>query len=284
MGFVNFLKEMEISDIKGTVKLNNGIEMPYFGLGVFEADDGQEVITAIHEALEAGYRHVDTATLYQNEAGVGEAVRTSGLRREEIFVTTKVWNSDQGYRKALDAFQYSLDLMKLDYIDLYLIHWPVRGLYIETWRALEEIYANGLAKAIGVSNFMEHHLNDLLSHASVVPAVNQIEYHPYIQQPSLIKFCKQKGIQPEAWSPIIKGRVNSIPAILDIAAKHQKNPVQVTLRWELQKGVVVIPKSVRKERILSNADIFDFQLSPEEMKQMDAIDRQRRIGPSPDSF
>lgn len=275
---------MKITDLQGKAKLNNGVEMPYFGLGVFEAGDGQEVITAIHDAFEAGYRHIDTATLYQNEAGVGEAVRTSGLPREEIFVTTKVWNSDQGYKKTLDAFHYSLDLMKLDYVDLYLIHWPVRGLYLDTWRALEELYAQKHTRAIGVSNFTIPHLNELLGYSSVVPAVNQIEYHPYLQQPELIEYCSRKGIQPEAWSPIIKGRVNNISAIQSIAAGHHKNPVQVTLRWELQKGVIVIPKSVRKERIISNADVFDFELTGEEMKIMDGVDRNSRTGFDPNSF
>jgi diketogulonate reductase-like aldo/keto reductase len=205
---------MKISDIKGTVNLNNGVAMPYFGLGVFEAIDGDETIQAIHWALEAGYRHIDTAALYRNEGSVGEAVKTSGLKRGEIFITTKVWNPDQGYQKTLDAFRFSLDLLQTDYLDLYLIHWPVKGKYIETWKALEEIYEHKLARAIGVSNFNSHHIDDIIKQGGTVPMVNQMEFHPYLVQPGLLKYCREHSIQYEAWSPILKGRVSDIPLLI----------------------------------------------------------------------
>lgn len=275
---------MKITDIQGTARLHNGVEMPYLGLGVFETPDGQEIINAIHWALEAGYRHIDTAYLYLNEKGVGEAVRTSNIKREDIFVTTKVWNSDQGYKKTLDAFQRSLDLLKFDYVDLYLIHWPVKGKYVETWDALQYLYEKKLVRAIGVSNFLEHHLNDILQHKGIVPMVNQVEFHPYVVQPSLLEYCKQHNIQFEAWTPLMKGKVNEIPVLIEIAKKYGKTPVQVVLRWDLQKDVITIPKSASKDRIISNAQLFDFELSTEEIKQIDALDRNERMGEHPDTF
>lgn len=275
---------MKITDIQGTARLHNGVDMPYLGLGVFETSEGQEIINAIHWALEAGYRHIDTAYLYMNEKGVGEAIRSSNIKREEIFVTTKVWNSDQGYKKTLDAFYRSLDLLKIDYVDLYLIHWPVKGKYVETWEALQYLYEKKLVRAIGVSNFLEHHLNDILQHKGVVPMVNQVEFHPYVVQPSLLEYCKQHNIQFEAWTPLMKGKVNEIPVIIEIAKKYGKTPVQVVLRWDLQKDVITIPKSASKERIISNAQLFDFELSSEDIKQIDALDRDERIGAHPDNF
>jgi methylglyoxal/glyoxal reductase len=275
---------MKLTDIKGTVNLSNGVAMPYFGLGVFEAPDNIETIRAIHWAIEAGYRHIDTATLYMNERSVGEAVRTSGLKREEIFITTKVWNSDQGFQPTLDAFRRSLDLMQTDYIDLYLIHWPVRNKYIETWEALEELYDQKLTRAIGVSNFNISHLEELVNRNGMVPMVNQVEFHPYLVQPELHKYCSRHLIQFEAWSPIIKGKVNEIPVLINIGKKYNKTPVQVVLRWDMQKGVITIPKSVRQERIQSNAEIFDFELTAGEISGIDALDRHSRIGADPDNF
>lgn len=275
---------MIISDIKGTVKLWNGLEMPYLGLGVFEMAKGKETIQAIHWALEAGYRHIDTASLYMNEQSVGDAVKTSGVKRNDIFITTKMWNSEQGYRNALDAFHRSLDKLQTDYVDLYLIHWPVKGKYIETWEALEELYSKKLVKAVGVSNFLEHHIQELIDRNHLIPMVNQFEFHPLLSQPSLLEYCKKNNIRTEAWSPILKGRVNEIPLLIDIAEKYGKTPVQVTLRWDLQKGVITIPKSSRKERIISNADIFDFSLTEAEIQRIDALDENRRIGADPDNF
>jgi diketogulonate reductase-like aldo/keto reductase len=258
--------------------------MPYFGLGVFNADEGYETIQAIHWALEAGYRHIDTASLYGNEKSVGEAIRTSDIAREEIFVTTKIWNSDQGYQSTLDAFSRSLEKLNTPYIDLYLIHWPVRGKYMKTWEAMEELYNTRQVRAIGVSNFLQHHLSDLVNRNGVQPMVNQMEFHPYLVQNDLINYCKKHHIQYEAWTPILKGEVNNIPLLQKIAEKYGKTPVQVTLRWDLQKGVVTIPKSVRKERIIENADIFDFELIQEEVQAIDALDRHSRLGADPDNF
>jgi diketogulonate reductase-like aldo/keto reductase len=275
---------MKITDIKGTVNLYNGVAMPYFGLGVFEAPEGKETIQAIHWALEAGYRHIDTAAIYMNERSVGEAIKTSGLKRDEIFITTKVWNSDQGFQRTLDAFRKSLDLLRTDYIDLYLIHWPVRNKYIETWEALEELYERKIVRAIGVSNFNKHHLEDIVERRETIPMVNQVEFHPYLVQSDLHTYCRKQSVQFEAWSPILRGRVNEIPLLIGLGKKYDKTPVQVALRWDLQKGVVTIPKSVHRERIFSNADIFDFNLTETEIGLVDGLDRQSRIGADPDNF
>ena len=275
---------MIISDIKETFKLWNRVGMPYFGLGVFESTEGSETIKAIHWALEAGYRHIDTASMYLNERSVGEAIKTSGIRREDIFVTTKVWNSDQGFQNTLDAFNRSLDKLQMGFVDLYLIHWPVRGKFIKTWEAMEEIYSKKLARAIGVSNFQQHHILELMTSNHLKPMVNQVEFHPYLSQPELLNFCKNNNIQLQAWSPILKGRVNNFPKLIEIGMKYGKTPVQVTLRWDLQKGVITIPKSVRKERIISNANIFDFSLTDEEIKIIDSLNKNERMGADPDNF
>ena len=216
---------MKITDIYGSVNLLNGVKMPYFGLGVFGSEEGTETIQAIHWALEAGYRHIDTATLYYNEKSVGDAVRTSGVKREEIFITTKVWNPDQGYQNTLDAFSTSMDKLQMDYLDLYLIHWPVKDKYIDTWEALQELYERKLIKAIGVSNFLSHHIEDIIQQKGSIPMVNQIEFHPYLVQPDLLNYCKKHNILVEAWSPILKGGVNEIPILKQIGEKYGKIPV-----------------------------------------------------------
>ncbi len=275
---------MKLTDIKGTVTLNNGVNMPYFGLGVFLAPEGETTINAIHWALEAGYRHIDTATLYENEKSVGDAIRTSGIKREKIFVTTKVWNSDQGYEKTMKAFDASLKKLQTDYIDLYLVHWPVKGKFIETWKTLEDIYSRGLVKAIGVSNFKQHQLETLFENTEIMPMVNQVEYHPYLLQSSLHRFCEKHNIQFEAWSPLMQGKVFDIPELQKLALKYDKSIAQLVLRWNLQKGVVTIPKSVKNERIISNADIFDFSISEDDMQRIDALDRNSRVGADPDNF
>jgi len=271
-------------DISSTTKLNNGVEMPWLGLGVFLSEEGAEVENAVKSALTNNYRHIDTAAIYKNERGVGKAIKESGIPRSEIFLTSKVWNTDQGYQSTLNAFDESLEKLQTDYLDLYLIHWPKAQRSVETWKALEELYEAGRVRAIGVSNFLVHHLEDFLLHCKVVPAVNQVEFHPELIQPDLLKYCQKKGIQLEAWSPIMKGRVNDIPVMQEIAAKYGKTPVQVVLRWDIQKGVVTIPKSVKAERIISNADFFDFELTPEEMARIDALDQNKRIGPHPDQI
>jgi diketogulonate reductase-like aldo/keto reductase len=271
-------------DISLKVKLNNGVEMPWFGLGVFLSNEGAEVENAVKVALQNGYRHIDTAAIYKNERGVGKAVKESGIPREEIFITSKVWNTDQGYKTTLAAYEASLERLQMDYLDLYLIHWPKGKRSVETWKALEEIYEKGRVKAIGISNFLVHHLEEFLPECKIMPAVNQYEFHPELIQPDLLEYCKKKGIQPEAWSPIMKGRVNDVPLMQELAAKYGKTPVHIVLRWDIQKGVVTIPKSVTPERIISNADIFDFELSPEDMAKIDRLDKNGRIGFHPDSI
>lgn len=258
--------------------------MPWFGLGVFRAEEGREVEAAVEAALEYGYRSIDTAAVYDNEKGVGNAIKNSGIRREEIFLTSKVWNSDQGYNSTLKAFDESLERLQADYLDLYLIHWPKGNLSVETWKAMEELYEKRYIRAIGVSNFLVHHLENLLPHCNIVPAVNQVEFHPELIQPELLNYCREKNIQPEAWSPIMKGRVNDIPVIQALAAKYHRTPVQIVLRWDIQKGVVTIPKSVKPERIKSNAEIFDFELSDEDMAKIDRLDNNKRIGFHPDDI
>lgn len=264
--------------------LSSGLKMPAFGLGVLKAQDGQEVVQAVSHALDSGYRLIDTAAVYRNEHGVGTAIAQSEVAREDIFLTTKVWNSDQGYEATLQAFERSLNALQTDYIDLYLIHWPVAGLYKETWRALEHLYATGRAKAIGVSNFQVHHLEDLMATAHVMPMVNQIEMHPWLQQEELRDFARQKGILLEAWRPIMMGKVNELDALWEIGRKYGKSAVQVTLRWLLQLGVVAIPKSVKAERIVQNAAIMDFELTEQDMEIIARLERGQRLGPDPDNF
>ncbi|MEQ8808859.1 MAG: aldo/keto reductase [Imperialibacter sp.] len=275
---------MTITDIRGTVKLNNGIQMPYFGLGVFKTKDGKEVVDSINHAVEAGYRLIDTAALYGNERGVGDAVSALGIPRKDIFVTSKVWNSEQGYEPTLKAFDHSIKRLGLDYVDLFLIHWPVKGKYKETWRALERLLNEGYIRSIGVSNFLQHHLEDLLNSSSTVPAVNQIEFHPRLVQQSLLDFCAEKKIQVEAWSPLMQGGVFKIDALQQLADKYGKTVAQLVLRWNLQKDVITIPKSVNSLRIKENANIFDFTITPQDMATIDQLDKHQRVGADPDNF
>jgi diketogulonate reductase-like aldo/keto reductase len=268
-----------------TVKLNNGVEIPQLGFGVFQvADDA--TTAAVTSALEAGYRSIDTAAIYGNEAGVGRALGTSGLAREELFVTTKLWNADQGYDATLRAFDASLAKLGLDYVDLYLIHWPTpaRDLYRDSWRALERLAEEGRIRAAGVSNFQPEHLRRLMDGATLTPVVNQIELHPALQQSELRAFHGEHGIATEAWSPLAQGAVLGDPAIVAIAAAHGKSPAQVVIRWHLQLGNVVIPKSVTPARIRANFDVFDFVLTDEEMTAIAGLDRGLRTGPHPDEL
>lgn len=258
--------------------------MPWLGLGVFEASEGGEVENAVKAALKTGYRSIDTASLYGNEQGVGTGIRESDVRREEVFVTSKVWNSDQGYHSTMKAFEVSLDKLQMDYLDLYLIHWPRGKHSVETWKAMEELYEKGKIKAIGISNFIVDHLKAFLPECKVTPAVNQVEFHPELVQQELLDYCNSENIRLEAWSPIIKGKVNNIPLLKELADKYGKSPVQVTLRWEIQKGVVTIPKSANPERIASNADIFDFEISDEDITKIDGLNKNNHIGPNPDSI
>ncbi|MGA4545787.1 aldo/keto reductase [Uniformispora flossi] len=268
-----------------TVKLNNGVEIPQLGFGVFQVPDDQTT-AAVAEALAAGYRSIDTAAIYGNETGVGRALADAGLPREELFVTTKVWNSDQGYDATLRAFDASVAKLGLDYVDLYLIHWPTpaRDLYTDTWRALERLNADGRIRAAGVSNFQPAHLQRLLDTSELAPAVNQVELHPGLQQAELRAFHALHGIATEAWSPLAQGAVLDDPAITAIAARTGKSAAQVVLRWHLQLGNIVIPKSVTPARIRENLDLFDFHLTDEDMAAIASTDRGLRIGPNPDEF
>ncbi|GGM25921.1 glyoxal reductase [Paraliobacillus quinghaiensis] len=267
-----------------TATLHNGIEIPVLGLGVYKMEEGESVYEAVKSALALGYRHIDTASFYQNEEGVGKAIQDSGVPRDEIFVTTKVWNDQQGYHNTLDAFDQSLEKLNLDYIDLYLIHWPVPGKYKETWKALEKFYRDGKAKAIGVSNFLPHHLDDLIQESEIKPMINQIELHPQLAQTETRKFCKNHDIIVEAWSPIAKAKYLDDPTLQNLAKKYSKTPAQIILRWHYQNDIVSIPKSVHEKRQKENAAIFDFALTSEDMTAIDMLDQDNRIGPHPDHF
>jgi len=272
-----------IQNLQDTVMLNNGVAMPGLGLGVFKVGDGSPVVSAVKSALRAGYRSIDTAAVYGNEEGVGQAIKESGIEREKLFITSKVWNADQGYETTLQAYGTSLKKLGLEYLDLYLIHWPVKGKYLDTWRAMTELYKQGKVRAIGVSNFQIHHLRDILDASDVVPAVNQIELHPLMNQKDIRDFCQLNNIVVEAWSPLMKGNLD-IPVLLDLAKKYQKSPAQIVLRWHIQHGVVVIPKSVHDHRIRENALVFDFSLSADEINLIDTLHTGKRFGPDPDNF
>ncbi|MCL1594874.1 MAG: aldo/keto reductase, partial [Actinomycetia bacterium] len=243
-----------------------------------------ETEDAVVSALDAGYRHIDTAAIYRNEESVGAGVARSPIDRSDVFVTTKLWNSEQGYDSALAAIDTSLDLLGMDYVDLYLVHWPKPQHTKDTWRAMEAIQASGKARAIGVSNFLPEHLDQLLEHANVAPAINQIEFHPHLQSPELVTYCQDHGIVVEAWSPLKAGAIIADPDLGAIAQHHGVSPAQVTLRWMLQKGIVVIPKSVTPSRIIENADLYGFDLSNTEVAEIDAMDLNDRVGPDPANF
>ncbi|HEX8080063.1 MAG TPA: aldo/keto reductase [Jatrophihabitans sp.] len=266
--------------------MNNGVQIPQLGFGVFLVPD-TETKAAVQTALEAGYRHIDTAKLYQNEAGVGAAIAESGIPRDELFVTTKVWNSEQGFDPAIASFEASMDRLGLDLLDLLLIHWPAPDLnrYVDTWRALEKLYAEGRVRAIGVSNFQPAHLQRLFDETSVVPAINQIELHPLLPQSELRAFHAEHGILTEAWAPLAQGgSVLTDPVIAQIGERLGKSPAQVILRWHIELGNVVIPKSVTPSRIRENLDVFDFELTAEDRSAIDGLETGDRIGPDPDTF
>ncbi len=275
---------MKIDSLAASATLNNGVKMPWVGLGTYLTPPGSVAEQSCKWALEAGYRHIDTAAFYKNEENIGRSVRESGIPRHDIFVTTKCWNDDMRALTVAEALDRSLKLLGMDHVDLYLLHWPVKDKYLDCWQLMEKIYKQGKARAIGVSNFLVHHVEDVLKIASTVPAVNQVEWHPLARQQPLVDFCQSKSIIFEAWAPLIQGKVGEIAEIVAIAKAHKKSPAQVAIRWGLQHNVVMIPKSVKKERILENADVFDFELTPDEMKRIDALDKNQRVGPDPDNF
>ncbi len=264
--------------------LHNGVKLPWLGFGVFQIPQTEDGVQMLQWAFEAGYRSIDTAMVYFNEETVGKAVKQSSLKREDLFITTKVWNRDQGYESTLAAFDASLKRLQLDYLDMYLIHWPEKGKFKDTWRAMEKLYQDGRVRAIGVCNFLVHHLNELLPDVKIVPMVNQVEFHPRLQSPELHNFCRQHNIQLEAWAPIMKGQVMDILELQELGKKYGKTPVQISLNWMIHRNVVAIPKSSKRERIFENADIFDFELTTEEMRTVDWLNHNLRIGEDPDNY
>jgi methylglyoxal/glyoxal reductase len=279
---------MTATQLQDKTTLNNGVKMPWFGIGVFKVEEGPELVNAVKKAIQYGYRSVDTAAIYGNEEGVGtgiqEGLKEAGISREELFVTSKVWNEDLGYDSTIAAFETSLKKLGLDYLDLYLIHWPVEGKYKDAWRALETLYKDGRVKAIGVSNFQIDHLGELMKVAEIKPMVNQVEYHPRLTQIQLQAYCRDHGIQLEAWSPLMQGQLLDNELLQEIASKKQKSVAQVILRWDLQNGVVTIPKSTKDHRIVENANVFDFELTNEEMEVIHGLNQNLRVGPDPDNF
>lgn len=277
-----------IKNIQDTTTLHNGVKMPWFGIGVFKVEEGPELVNAVKFAIKHGYRSIDTAAIYENEEGVGQAIREgikeASIPREELFITSKVWNSDLGYESTIAAYETSLKKLDLEYLDLYLIHWPVEGKYKEAWRALETLYKEGKVKAIGVSNFQVHHLEDLMNDAEIKPMINQVEYHPRLTQKEIQAFCQEHGIQLEAWSPLMQGQLLDNLVLQEIANKYNKTIAQVILRWDLQNGVVTIPKSTKEHRIVENSTVFDFELTKEEMQRINELNQNHRVGPDPDNF
>jgi methylglyoxal/glyoxal reductase len=271
--------------LKAAVTLNNGVRMPWLGLGVFQMKRDSEAAACVRLAIEQGYRSIDTAAIYGNERGVGEGVRTCGVPREELFITTKLWNDEIRRGRIEDAFDESMRRLGLDTVDLYLVHWPIAGKIVTAWKALEKLQRSGRIRAIGVSNHLILHLDELLAAAEIVPAVNQIEFHPYLRSTPLFDYCRTRDIRVEAWSPLMQaGPVLQDPVLTGIAQAHGRTVAQIILRWNVQSGVVTIPKSVKEHRIKENAAIFDFALTDAEMAAIDALDRGQRCGPDPFHF
>jgi len=264
--------------------LNNGYEIPNLGLGTFRLTDKKEILSSVTYALEIGYRHIDTAAIYQNENEIGTAIKQSGIKRQDIFITSKLWNSEQGYEKTLKAFDETLNKLQTDYLDLYLIHWAVKDKYIETWKAFEELYSKGVIKSIGVSNFQIHHLDDLLNNSKIKPAVNQIELHPLLTQIELRNYCNDKNIYVESWSPIAKGKILNEETLLKIAKKHNKTAAQIIIRWHIENNLIVIPKSATLARIKENFEVYDFKLDNQDILEINMMNKNQRIGHDPDNF
>ena len=269
---------------KEIIKLKNGVAMPQLGLGVYQMRDEKETIAAVTYAIKNGYRAIDTAAIYQNEKETGEAVRQSGIAREELFITSKVWNNEQGYDETLRAFELSLERLGMDYLDLYLTHWPVEGKFIDTYRAIERLYDEKLIRATGVSNHHVNHLEEILKKANTPPMINQIELHPLLSQIPLREFCQEHEIGITSWSPLARGRLFAEPTLEHLANKHNKSIAQIIIRWHLQNGLIVIPKSVTPTRIKENIDVADFELSLAEMTIINTLNKGERVGPDPDNF
>jgi diketogulonate reductase-like aldo/keto reductase len=274
----------ELNSLADRVEIAPGVAINRLGLGTYRADEGPDVEGEVRYGLSIGYRTIDTAALYGNEDSVGRMVRESGIPREDVFVTSKVWNTDQGYESTLEAFERSLSALDLGYVDLYLVHWPIRDKMRDTWRAMEEILASGRTRAIGVCNHLRHHLEALEGFAHTMPALNQFEHHPRLQQRDLVEYCWDRGITVQAWAPIMRGRVSLIPELVQIAQEHGKTAAQVSIRWILQSGVITIPKSIHEHRLAENCEVYDFELSDSEMAMIDSLDRGERIGPDPDRY
>jgi diketogulonate reductase-like aldo/keto reductase len=277
------MKNMTLT-LQSIKTLHNGVEMPTLGLGVYKMVNPEEAVNAMTTALKVGYRAIDTASLYGNEKEVGESVRASGLKREDVFVTTKVWNADQGYDQTLRAFEKSLELLGFNYLDLYLTHWPVKETFKESYRAIERLYDEKLIRATGVSNHHQHHLEDIFVKANVKPMVNQVELSPRLTQYDLRTFCADNEIAVTSWSPLARGRLLDEPSLIRTGTKYGKTPAQIIIRWHLQHDLIVIPKSVTPERIAENAHVFDFELSFEDMKNIDSLNLNERTGADPDNF
>ncbi|SEN84522.1 Aldo/keto reductase [Paenisporosarcina quisquiliarum] len=271
-------------NIHSTKQLANGIEMPRLGLGVYKMTEADIAIQAITAALDYGYRHIDTASLYANEKEVGDAIRASNVPRKDIFITTKVWNTDQGYDQTLRAFEKSLELLGMDYVDLYLTHWPVKETFVDTYRAIERLYDEKLIRATGVANHHAHHLEAIAAKANIKPMVNQIECHPRLTQFDLREYCEEQGIAITSWSPLARGRILEEPTLKRISTKYSKSTAQTIIRWHLQHDLIVIPKSENPSRIAENMDVYDFELSFEDMKNIDALNLNERTGKDPDNF
>lgn len=276
--------------MKKYFELNNGVSIPPIGFGTWQTPDGETAVEAIKCAINAGYRHIDAAAVYANEASVGKGIKDSGIDREELFITSKVWNTERGYEKTLSAFQKTIDDLQVDYLDLYLIHWPAsenqfanwKEINTETWRAMEELYRDGKIRAIGVSNFLPHHLQALMENATVLPAINQIEFHPGFMQQECVSFCKDNNIQVEAWSPLGTGKMLNNETLKAIAIKYNKSVAQLCIRWVLQNDVLPLPKSITTSRIIENIDVDDFEISEEDMQTINAMEYCGGSGLHPD--